>query len=95
MQLGTRWDFGGVPPARLPAAMIEAIADVESEFSDGAAEGADPTTWRWTLTWLEGHAEVELDNGIVLRHDPVTDTVTREDPWRDGFEQSGEPQATA
>ena len=80
MQLGTRWAVGDEPPARLPAVMTGAIADVESELVDGAAEGVDPSSWRWTLTWLEGRAVVELDDGTVLHHDPVTDTVVREDP---------------
>ena len=80
MQLGTRWSFGEEPPARLPEVMVGAIADVESELQDGAAEGVDPHSWRWTLTWLEGRAVAELDDGTVLRHDPVTDTVVREDP---------------
>ena len=31
-------------------------------------------------------AVVELDDGTVLHHDPATDTVTRDDPWRDGLE---------
>ena len=80
MQLGTRWSFGEEPPARLPAVMVGAIADVESELQDGAAEGVDPHGWRWTLTWLEGRAVAELDDGTVLRHEPVTNTVVREDP---------------
>jgi hypothetical protein len=73
MQLGTRWSVGGVPPARLPAAMITAIADVEGELA-----GVDTSTWRWTLTWLEGRPEVELDDGTSLHYDPVADEVTRE-----------------
>jgi len=80
MQLGTRWNVGAEPPSRLPAVMIGAIADVEAELKDGAAEGVDPNSWRWTLTWLEGRALVELDDGTVLHHDPVTDSVTRDDP---------------
>jgi hypothetical protein len=80
MQLGTRWTFGDEPPARLPAVMVAAIAAVEQELEDGAAEGVDPSSWRWTLTWLEGRAVVELDDGTALHHDPATDTVTREDP---------------
>ncbi len=87
MQLGTRWNFGDEPPARLPAVMVAAIADVEGELEAGAAEGVDPSSWRWTLTWLEGRAVAELDDGTVLHHDPATDTVTRDDPWRDGWER--------
>lgn len=49
MQLGTRWDVGGEPPARVPEAMHAAIRDVEAELAD-----VDTAGWRWTLTWLEG-----------------------------------------
>ena len=88
MQLGTRWNFGDEPPARLAPVMLGAIADVERELANGATEGVDPHGWRWTLTWLEGRAVAELDDGTVLHHDPATDTVTRDDPWRDGLERS-------
>ena len=73
MQLGTRWSVGAEPPARLPAAMIAAIADVERELAE-----IDTRNWRWTLTWLEGRPEVELDDGTALHYDPVADAVTRE-----------------
>jgi hypothetical protein len=88
MQLGTRWSFGDEPPSNLPPVVVGAIADVETELEDGGAEGVDPSSWRWTLTWLEGRAVVELDDGTVLHHDPATGTVTRDDPWRDGLENS-------
>lgn len=73
MQLGTRWEIGAEPPARLPDAMIAAVAAVEIELA-----GVDTTGWRWTLTWLEGLPIVELDDGTTLRYDPVTDSVTVE-----------------
>jgi hypothetical protein len=72
MQLGTRWSVGDEPPARLPEVMVGAIADVESELS-----GIDTGAWRWTLTWLEGRPEVELDDGTALHYDPATESVTR------------------
>lgn len=75
MQLGTRWELGAEPPARLPAAMIAAVAAVEAELAGVAATG-----WRWTLTWLEGRPVVELDDGTTLRYDPVGDSVTVEGP---------------
>ena len=53
---------------------------VGSENYSYLAEGVDPSSWRGTLTWLEGRAVVELDDGTVLHHDPATDTVTRDDP---------------
>jgi len=68
MQLGTRWAFGGEPPARLSAELVERIRGVEAAHADGASAG-----WRWTLTWLEGRAVVELDapdsedDGLTLR----------------------------
>lgn len=75
MQLGTRWEVGAEPPARLPAAMVAAVAGVEAELA-----GIDTTGWRWTLTWLEGRPVVELDDGTTLRYDPVGDAVTVEGP---------------
>jgi hypothetical protein len=75
MQLGTRWELGAEPPARLPAAMVEAVAAVEIDLA-----GLDTTGWRWTLTWLEGRPVVELDDGTTLRYDPVDDSVTVESP---------------
>lgn len=71
MQLGTRWQVGAEPPGRLPAAMIAAIAAVETELT-----GADTAGWRWTLTWLEGRPVVELDDGTTLHYDPTADAVT-------------------
>jgi hypothetical protein len=73
MQLGTRWAVGGTPPDRLPAAMVAAVADVETEVTD-----LNTANWRWTLTWLEGRPVVELDDGTTLRYDPATDAVTVE-----------------
>lgn len=75
MQLGTRWELGAEPPARLPAAMVAAVAAVEIELA-----GIDTTGWHWTLTWLEGRPVVELDDGTTLRYDPVGDSVTVESP---------------
>lgn len=73
MQLGTRWEVGAEPPARLPAAMTAAVAAVETGLA-----GVDTTGWRWTLTWLEGRPVVELDDGTTLRYDPASDSVTVE-----------------
>ncbi len=75
MQLGTRWAVGDEPPSRLPEVMVGAIADVESELDE--LPGVDTSSWRWTLTWLEGRPVVELDDGTVLALDPATETVTR------------------
>jgi hypothetical protein len=72
MQLGTRWPVGATPPDRLPPAMVTAIAEVEAEVA-----GLDTTSWRWTLTWLEGRPVTELDDGTTLRYDPASDSVSR------------------
>jgi hypothetical protein len=72
MQLGTRWAVGATPPDRLPVAVVAAVAEVEAEVSE-----IDTSTWRWTLTWLEGRPIVELDDGTTLRYDPQTETVSR------------------
>jgi hypothetical protein len=74
MQLGTRWSVGATPPDRLPPAMLVAVAEVEAELTD-----VDTSTWRWTLTWLEGRPVAELDDGTTLRYDPHTDSVGRTD----------------
>jgi hypothetical protein len=63
MQLGTRWPVGGETPSRLPQVVVDAVRGVEAELA-----GIDTTTWRWTLTWLEGNPVVELDDGTVIRY---------------------------
>ena len=76
MQLGTRWPVGDEPPSRLPEVMVGAIADVESELEE--LDGVDTSSWRWTLTWLEGRPVVELDDGTVLTCSPGAESVIRE-----------------
>lgn len=61
MQLGTRWTVGDEPPARLSADVREAVRTVEAEL-----QSFDTSTWRWTLTWLEGRPVVELDDGTSI-----------------------------
>jgi hypothetical protein len=58
MQLGTRWDVGAEPPARLPEDFVARIREAEAQ--------ADPS-WRWTLTWLEGRPVAELPDGTTIR----------------------------
>ncbi|UCR89333.1 hypothetical protein [Mycetocola spongiae] len=70
MQLGTRWNFGGTPPAALPAAAGPTLAAIEANLvAAGPAAGLESA--RWTLTWLEGRARLELDDGtrVVLHAD--------------------------
>ena len=67
MRLGTRWSVGGAPPAALPDAVRDVVAEVEGELAD---EGVDASSWGWTLTWLEGRPVVELDDGTTITYDP-------------------------
>ncbi|HKH08070.1 MAG TPA: hypothetical protein VKA62_03900 [Agromyces sp.] len=60
MRLGTRWAFGGEPPASVPTALRARIADAEASVDDGAGG-------HWTLTWLEGRPIAELDDGTIVR----------------------------
>ncbi|MGI6879801.1 hypothetical protein [Microbacterium sp. gxy059] len=60
MQLGTRWQAGGDPPASLPAALVARIREAEAEFADASPAPS------WTLTWLEGRPIAELDAGVSL-----------------------------
>ncbi|WP_344715355.1 hypothetical protein [Curtobacterium citreum] len=67
--------MGGQPPERLPEAMVVAVRGVEDEL---AAASVDASSWRWTLTFLEGKPIVELDDGTSIRlgpdgHAQVTD----------------------
>ena len=65
MQLGTRWNVGDEPPARLEEQVRAAIREVERELDGVPTDG-----WRWTLTWLEGRPVVELDDGRSIRVGP-------------------------
>jgi hypothetical protein len=64
MQLGTRWNVGEEPPARLAPDFVAAVRTVEQELA-----GVDTSQWRWTLTWLEGRPVAELDDGTIIRVD--------------------------
>ena len=74
MQLGTRWSVGAEPPARLSDAMKAEIAAVEAE-----REAQDPSMWRWTLTWLEGHPRAELEDGTIVREDYDGSIIVEQD----------------
>ena len=82
MQLGTRWAVGAAAPARLPEAASQAVSEVEAAL---AASGRDTNSWRWTLTWLEGRAVVELDDGTVIRvgADGSVTVANLDDPLED------------
>lgn len=63
MQLGTRWTFAQTPPSRLTQPVLDAIAAVEAEIR---ALSVDASSWRWTLTFLEGRPICELDDGTLV-----------------------------
>ncbi len=63
MQLGTRWTSGAEPPAALPAALRDAVAEVDRAIPDDDLGQPRP---RWTLTWLEGRPIAELDTGVIV-----------------------------
>ena len=63
MQLGTRWQAGGDPPASVPDVLREEIQTVEQGLPQ---VGPMPM---WTLTWLEGRPIAELDSGIEVSLD--------------------------
>lgn len=67
MQLGTRWTVGTEAPPAVPDNVRAAIAAEERELTE---QGIDASTWRWTLTWLERRAVVELDDGTIIRQTP-------------------------
>ncbi|MHA7986750.1 hypothetical protein ACX9R5_13190 [Rathayibacter sp. CAU 1779] len=77
MQLGTRWPVGGAAPQALPSVVVSAVRSVEDELE---ALDVDASTWRWTLTWLEGRPVVELDDGTVIRYHPEEDSATVSQP---------------
>lgn len=77
MQLGTRWAVGADSPESLPDVVRAAVRAAEEEL---AALDADTSTWRWTLTWLEGRPVIELDDGTVIRYNPHEDTATITQP---------------
>lgn len=77
MQLGTRWAVGAEPPQNLPEVVRAAVHAAEEELE---AIDADTSTWRWTLTWLEGRPVIELDDGTVIRYNPNEDTATITQP---------------
>lgn len=74
MRLGTRWAFGSVPPASVPAALHERIAAAETAFV------GDGTNRHWTLTWLEGRPIAELDDGTVVR-ETIVDAHDADEDW--------------
>lgn len=83
MQLGTRWPVGGTAPDVLPSVVVSAVHAVEEELE---ALDVESSTWRWTLTWLEGNPVVELDDGTVIRYHPDEDSATVSQPDDDATE---------
>lgn len=77
MQLGTRWSVGGALPSGLPHVVEIAVQAVEEEL---VALGEETSSWRWTLTWLEGKPVIELDDGTVIRYNAGEDSATITQP---------------
>jgi len=77
MQLGTRWALGAPLPTGLPEVVVIAVQAVEGDL---AGVDTDTSTWRWTLTWLEGKPVIELDDGTVINYDAVEDSATITQP---------------
>ena len=77
MQLGTRWTLGGTLPTGLPHVVEIAVKAVEDDLT---ALAVDTSAWRWTLTWLETKPVIELDDGTVIRFNPVDDSATITQP---------------
>jgi hypothetical protein len=66
MQIGTRWKAHTTPPVSLPPEYLFAIAEQEAELRPLKV---DTSNWYWTLTYLEGRAIVELDDGTRISSD--------------------------
>lgn len=75
MQLGTRWAAGTDAPASVPAALLPAIAEVESTVLTAGQRAF------WTLTWLEGRPIAELDAGWEVLVDATGAVIAR--PFED------------
>lgn len=81
MQLGTRWTSGDAAPAAVPAALRDAITEVDETMPVDLLGQPRP---RWTLTWLEGRPIAELDTGVVVELGADGTAVVRHDS-NDGF----------
>ena len=83
MQLGTRWSVGADAPTRLPDSVAQAVRQVEADLGGVDTSVLDTSNWRWTLTWLEGNPVVELDDGTIIRLDPVSGVAIITEPADD------------
>lgn len=61
MKLGGRFDIGQLADS-LPEPLASDVRKIEDELTD-----EERRVKRWTLTWLEGRAVVELDDGPTLQ----------------------------
>lgn len=77
MQLGTRWTVGDTLPTGLPEVVELAVDAVEGDL---AGLDADTSSWRWTLTWLEGSPVIELDDGTVITYNARDDSARIVEP---------------
>ncbi|UUT35282.1 hypothetical protein [Microbacterium elymi] len=74
MQVGTRWNAGGEPPARLTPEFVAQLRAVEADLPPDEQGVA-----RWTLTFLEGRPVAELDTGVIVTLDAAGSVVVRHD----------------
>nr|WP_274635664.1 hypothetical protein [Microbacterium bovistercoris] len=74
MQVGTRWNAGGEPPARLTPEFVAQLRAVEADLPPDEQGVA-----RWTLTFLEGRPVAELDTGVIVTLDAAGNVVVRHD----------------
>ncbi|MFC4225188.1 hypothetical protein [Lysinibacter cavernae] len=76
MQLGTRWRFGDTPPNRLGEHVVHAVSEAERMIAtEAASAGHAASASYWTLTWLEGRAVCEHDDGTQVREQPSGQAV--------------------
>ncbi len=66
MQLGSRWPINSSAPSKLHQAVLDAIAEVETEIH---GLKIDTSGWYWTLTYLENRPVVQLDDGTTIKLD--------------------------
>ncbi|MGO2659451.1 hypothetical protein [Mycetocola reblochoni] len=73
MQIGTRWRVGAPIPVRLDERYL---AEVDAAEDRLRRRVDDADSYVWTLSWLEGRAVLELEDGTVVSSTPQGDVVT-------------------
>ena len=67
MKIGSRWKVGEKPPAAVPESMVKLISEHEATLDE--RERRDYT---WTLSWMEGHPNVAIDDGTEILWDTIS-----------------------